>query len=611
MLLALSNTHMPILGHNSKRTSLDKQAFIIILIMRIKFLPDKTTEQKMRSAVFRKGCFCLTLFLFLIFTFISEASASVESKRKSLELYFDIASGVFNLKEIDLVVSLPPKPIYLKGGYKIELLSDEGKLLYQTCLRNPEIVFYDFLDANTSALSGGVILRPKERFKIRVPYLAAARYLSIYNPEGTQVLQEDLSRFTILTQSRSFFPLWEVDTLIYNGDPANRIDLVFLGDGYTLYDTATYSSNVQSFINFMFNTVSPFNEYITYFNIYKVNVISQESGSSHLEYDPPLYRNTALGTYYGCAEIDRLICADRESVLNAAQSVPWYDEIAVLVNDPVYGGSGGEYLISYNGYWGPYVYVHELGHSFGNLADEYLYGEYPGSVPNCNCDSNYLYPGWQVWIDIGSPGVGAFLGCSYNNLYRPTNNSCMMRSLMTNYCVVCREQTVKSIYESVRGYDTYSPSSNILNVNPSFPLHFELTPLLPQNHQLQAEWFLNGEFMGSGTTYDFISDSTGSFTVKGVVTDTTYMVLDDSMNLLKDSEEWLVNVSSFLCGDANDDSSLSVSDVIYLINYLFKGGSPPSPLFSADVNMDGDISISDAVYLINYLFKGGLEPCHM
>jgi hypothetical protein len=62
------------------------------------------------------------------------------------------------------------------------------------------------------------------------------------------------------------------------------------------------------------------------------------------------------------------------------------------------------------------------------------------------------------------------------------------------------------------------------------------------------------------------------------------------------------------CGDANADGSVSVSDVVYLINYLFKGGPAPKPWESGEANCDGNVSVSDVVYLINYLFKGGPPP---
>lgn len=61
-------------------------------------------------------------------------------------------------------------------------------------------------------------------------------------------------------------------------------------------------------------------------------------------------------------------------------------------------------------------------------------------------------------------------------------------------------------------------------------------------------------------------------------------------------------------GDANNDNNISVSDVVYLISYLFKGGAPPNPKIEGDANGDGQVSVSDVVYLISYLFKGGAPP---
>jgi hypothetical protein len=66
--------------------------------------------------------------------------------------------------------------------------------------------------------------------------------------------------------------------------------------------------------------------------------------------------------------------------------------------------------------------------------------------------------------------------------------------------------------------------------------------------------------------------------------------------------------TTFMLGDANADKQVSVSDVIYLINYLFKGGTAPIPMESGDANCDTDISVSDVIYLINYLFKSGPAP---
>ncbi|HEX9912384.1 MAG TPA: dockerin type I repeat-containing protein, partial [candidate division Zixibacteria bacterium] len=65
----------------------------------------------------------------------------------------------------------------------------------------------------------------------------------------------------------------------------------------------------------------------------------------------------------------------------------------------------------------------------------------------------------------------------------------------------------------------------------------------------------------------------------------------------------------FLRGDANRDSKVSLADIVYLINYLFKFGPTPEPNQSGDANCDGKVSLGDIVYLINYLFKFGPAPC--
>ncbi len=68
-------------------------------------------------------------------------------------------------------------------------------------------------------------------------------------------------------------------------------------------------------------------------------------------------------------------------------------------------------------------------------------------------------------------------------------------------------------------------------------------------------------------------------------------------------------VIEYLRGDANTDKKTTVSDVIYLINYLFKGGPAPNPVYLGDVNCDDKVTVSDVIYLINFLFKGGDPPC--
>jgi len=70
----------------------------------------------------------------------------------------------------------------------------------------------------------------------------------------------------------------------------------------------------------------------------------------------------------------------------------------------------------------------------------------------------------------------------------------------------------------------------------------------------------------------------------------------------------LIILGGFKYGDANGTGDITVSDVVYLINNLFKGGPPPNPKIRGDANGNGEVTVSDAVYLINSLFKGGPKP---
>ena len=65
-----------------------------------------------------------------------------------------------------------------------------------------------------------------------------------------------------------------------------------------------------------------------------------------------------------------------------------------------------------------------------------------------------------------------------------------------------------------------------------------------------------------------------------------------------------------ICGDANGDYMVNVSDAVYIINYVFSGGDAPDPIEICDGNCDSKCNVSDAVYLINFVFSSGNQPCH-
>jgi len=66
--------------------------------------------------------------------------------------------------------------------------------------------------------------------------------------------------------------------------------------------------------------------------------------------------------------------------------------------------------------------------------------------------------------------------------------------------------------------------------------------------------------------------------------------------------------SEWIAGDVNGDLLVDIGDLLFLINYLFKGGPVPHPLERGDITLEGDLTLLDILYLISYLYRGGPSP---
>jgi hypothetical protein len=162
----------------------------------------------------------------------------------------------------------------------------------------------------------------------------------------------------------------KLDSII-TGDYSQKVDLAVIGEGFTSTELPEFLNIAKSLTDTMF-TIEPFKDYSQEFNIYFIIRPSQDSGTD----DPSkgIFNNTALNTSFNTFESQRyLMTFDTKSIHDIASIVP-YDAIIIIVNSETYGGGG-----IYNFYastsafneWSPYVYVHEFGHSFAGLADEY------------------------------------------------------------------------------------------------------------------------------------------------------------------------------------------------------------------------------------------------
>jgi hypothetical protein len=156
-----------------------------------------------------------------------------------------------------------------------------------------------------------------------------------------------------------------------NGDPALKVDILVLGDGYMAAETDLFVSRVKELADLLFAT-PPFRERRSDFNIWALAPPSAQSGVSRPS--THTYRDTPLGVSYDAFRSERyVLTADNRSMRKIASSAP-YDFVEILTNTDTYGGGGiyGLYATAAaNSDWAPYLFIHEFGHHFAGLADEY------------------------------------------------------------------------------------------------------------------------------------------------------------------------------------------------------------------------------------------------
>jgi hypothetical protein len=159
--------------------------------------------------------------------------------------------------------------------------------------------------------------------------------------------------------------------IVNNGPSPQKVDLLILGDGYTAAQMEKFQADAKRLSAHLF-TVSPFKERAKDFNVWALAVPTLETGVSRPSDDK--YRWSALGTRYDIFGSERyLLTLDNRALREIAQHAP-YEFVEILVNNDTYGGGGifGWYSTAAVGSeWAEYLFVHEFGHHFAALADEY------------------------------------------------------------------------------------------------------------------------------------------------------------------------------------------------------------------------------------------------
>jgi hypothetical protein len=175
---------------------------------------------------------------------------------------------------------------------------------------------------------------------------------------------QDIRREEIGTRGK----VW---TIFENGPPETKIDLLILGDGYTAGQLPTFHEDARRLVDVLFST-TPFRERKKDFNVRAIDTPSEDSGVSRPS--DGVYRRTALGASYDIFGSERyVLTCDNAALREVAAQAP-YEVVEILVNGEKYGGGGIYNLMATSSTRSgstPYVFVHEFGHHFAALADEY------------------------------------------------------------------------------------------------------------------------------------------------------------------------------------------------------------------------------------------------
>ncbi len=188
----------------------------------------------------------------------------------------------------------------------------------------------------------------------------------------------------------------EVKTLISSGPAANRIDIVFMGDGYTASEKEKFFADINRLVDDMFLG----NTFKSYLPVFNVHAVFRPSGQSGIGKGKP--GNTAYGLYREGDTLRAIFPGDPSALRDSCNQAPDCDYPVVIANDSLYGGLGGEFAISTSSMQsGTVVLRHELGHNFGRVGEEYDGGGYFGANHADDVDTI----GWQHWAVESSTNI--------------------------------------------------------------------------------------------------------------------------------------------------------------------------------------------------------------
>lgn len=347
-------------------------------------------------------------------------------------------------------------------------------------------------------------------------------------------------------------------TLHASGGLAESFDIVITGDGYTASDAEAFQADAAALTDGLL-AFGPYGESQGLINVHALFTVSVQAGADHPSQGIDV--QTAFDATYESFGVAYLITANQAKVLEAVGAVvPSFDLAVLLVNDPAYGGSGGEVTMVSRAPESIAILRHELGHTIANLADEY---EHPNPAaalvdpePNVATAEHIQPPPWQVWIDPNTPvptpldavtgpysPIGAYEGARYlaKDMYRPAPN-CLMRSLDHGFCPICREALLKGMAARSLMVRGRTPNAAAVRCTQGACPTFALTTaqVLPQT----VRWWRDGVAAGDGPTWNPAGLEPGLYAVQARVRHDSPGVRDDADGAMSEQVTWSLQIDA-------------------------------------------------------------------
>ncbi len=369
----------------------------------------------------------------------------------------------------------------------------------------------------------------------------------------------------------SIAQIFEVDTIQLRGSTDKFINIVVLGDGYTADQQDVFSQDAKSLTSYLFQQ-KPWVNYVDYFNIFAVRVISAESGAKHPNTAsdcssasvPVSNPNNFLGCTFDAYNIHRLLVPFNFTNIAGvlAANAADYDQVLIISNSPYYGGSGGSLATSSKASSSNEIVAHEIGHSFADLADEYFAGDqYLVERPNMTKETDPGLVKWKNWVGTDNIGINQYC-CGGNSAswYKPSTG-CKMQFLGPDFCAVCTQQIIESIHDLVNPIVAYEPIDLDVASSEDF-LNFKLSELMkPIPNTLNIKWDLDGVSVAENLDSFQIDQSklqSGEYFLTATIIDTSSLLrVDNHSGIHYSNVTWTINKTSTGTGILSANNQIS------------------------------------------------------